>query len=192
MFNPNRFGRTMLRYERLFWWSMVVALCLPCVAAMIYFSYFRPDREAVLRAFGICAMFLLILGLLWAQRRRHRLELEAIDGFYFEWNRHQLRAFVDANETLWLCLEDIGQSLGRSPREIRLMRLDLDHSCLCIGPTGLHLINHAGAKRLLERRSGREMARLARYLLHDVFEVYEKRREMRTGSLTSRSGSSGR
>lgn len=179
-FTPKGFGRAMLRYERLFWTGVIVALCLPCVGAAIYYGYFQHDRGAALTAVGVNLMFLLVLALLWAQRRSHKLQLEEIDGYYFEWNRHQLRAFLDEDEALWLCVEDIGLSLGRSPQEIRRMRVGLDAASLCRGPAGLHLINHAGAKQLLERRSGREMARFTRYLLHDVFEVHAKRYEMRT------------
>lgn len=117
----------------------------------------------------------LVLSLLMAQWRRFRRELEDADGEFYEYEGQRLRVVFDAQDALWLSARDLAAALGKAPNEVSRMLLGFTSEEMQTDEREPWL-SEAGVIRLLSRRSGRDIAKLERFLIGEIFATHAKRR----------------
>ncbi len=128
---------------------------------------------------GAGAMLILCTLLPWFRYRRYLRELGEKSGHYYEFDGHPLHGVVDEYGALWFYADEIADILGKAPQDQRRMLIGMrDIDCQPSDDPKRFLLSQTGVERLLEKRSGRYINRIANFLLREVYPVHNKRREM--------------
>lgn len=117
----------------------------------------------------------LLIALLYAQRRKFRLAQEAIDGCYYEFDGHAIRVMFDDQRQMWMNANDVA-ALINLPHLHRSKQLGGLSTADCHTHDAALFLSETGVTKLLAQATGRQAARLERYLINEVFATHHRRR----------------
>lgn len=124
----------------------------------------------------------LLIALIYAQRRKFRLSKEAVDGCYYEFDGLAISVMFDDQRQMWMIANDVAD-LIKLPRQRRVELFGTLNGDDCYMHGAKQFLSEAGVTKLLAQASGRQAARLERYLINEVFSTHNRRRVAGTLSI---------